>query len=247
MKLYYNPFFTLFDTKVETVLEVIKTLPDKDIKLLKKKYGENYTNILMVPTLTDAELKHINQVILRKIKTRLLLLNNGYSITYITDIFECSRLDKIRNAIIKTKKLSYFTKVFGPNLDKPIVYNPEIIGNNFSLKQDVLNVVKKELYQFTKVEIRTPFPDLFIKYMRKDEDYYNFVNRIKFILDKHRNEKVISDIYEIYGENLLNIIYYGQYNRTETKMSYYNAYKTVNYWLEKEYSQSDENTRKLTN
>lgn len=247
MKPYYRDFFTLFDDKVETVLEVIKTLPDKDIKLLKKKYGENYTNTLIIPTLTEKELKHINEVIIRKIKARLLLLNNGYSITYITDIFECTSLDKIRNAIIKTNKLNYFTKVFGLNLDKPIIYNPKILGINSSLKQDAIKVVKKELYGLIKIELHSPFPDLFLDYMKENEDYFTFISRIKSILDKHKNEKVIVDIYKIYGENLLNPLYYGQYNRTETRMSYISANSMVKYWLEKESSQDIENTRKLTN
>ncbi len=242
----YIPFFTLFKTDCETVLKIIETLPDKDIELLQKKYGENYLNITIVDELTEEELKFINQVIMRKIKARIKLLEEGYEICYITDIFNCKSLKKIKNAIKVTKKQKYFTKIFGKNLKKPIIYNRKNLEkSNYSLRQEFIKAVEKEIFRTERIRIRTPFVDLFIKYKKEDEDYYTFMKRIKAMLEKHRNKKVISDIYTMYGPDLVNVLYFGQYKPQDTRLSYISAYKTIKERLENENNKKEEKELKL--
>lgn len=242
----YTPFFTLFKANYRTVLKIIETLPDKDINLLQKKYGENYLNTTIVAELTEKELKSINQVIIRKIKTRIKLLEEGYEICYITDIFNCKSLEKIKNAIKVTKKQKYFSKIFGENLEKPIIYNRKNLEkSNYLLSQEIIKVVEKEILGIKKIRIHSPFVDLFIKYKKEDEDYYTFIKRIKAILERHRNKKVIADIYTMYGPDLINVLYIGQYKPQDTRLSYLNAYKTIKETLENENNKKEEKELKL--
>lgn len=216
----YISFFDKFPgyTKKE-VLYAIQALNEKDLKLLHKKYGENFENTIKNENITIEENRIINENITRKIIKILNKLKSGkYILVGIEDIFNDIPFNELQQTInslnSKTIKKLVYTN-FGISLRKKALVLKE---KSNPLTPEAVNTIYNIFYK--KEYHRQVFPSFisqFYKYRKENETDEELLARVKELFVK-LNDYELELLYRKYGEDLSNTEYKGQFNKEENKI-----------------------------
>ncbi|MCI8331162.1 MAG: hypothetical protein HFE04_03585 [Bacilli bacterium] len=222
----YKYFFSLFNAPKDKVLKVVKSLTEEERRLLVKKYGEDFNNTQKVYSLTKKEEKIINERIIRKIKLRLKKIEEDMCLISIEEIFLNEDLKEIKRTMKETKLLKYFQKLFGKELDCFCYDYKQKDKSN--INEYYVERVKKRILKnkgISKIKIIKPFSEMFVKYKKQEETYEEFENRLKNIV-REIKDKYKKIIYQIYGEELNNIILKHPVE-TEERKTFTTAYSII--------------------
>ena len=188
----YKGLFNQVNEEKDLVLEAIELLPEHDRKLLKLKYGEEYSNAYLVSAeITD----EINGRIIRKIKRKIKDLKQSKKVK-ITDIID-EDIDIIRLKVKlsrkETKEKVY--SVFGEDLTKEVT----LVGNKVALKQSVIKAIKNINVDYNRSKTLS---ETLCKYKEENESNEAFLSRITNVADKVLNEYEKELLKRKYGTNL---------------------------------------------
>ena len=144
----------------------------------------------------------------------------------IEEIFLNEDLKEIKRTMKETKLLKYFQKLFGKELDCFCYDYKQKDKSN--INEYYVERVKKRILKnkgISKIKIIKPFSEMFVKYKKQEETYEEFENRLKNIV-REIKDKYKKIIYQIYGEELNNIILKHPVE-TEERKTFTTAYSII--------------------
>jgi len=132
----------------------------------------------------------------------------------------------------KIIELSYYENVFDKDFKRVILVKSNNLNSSFHKSN--YEKVYKEMFKFTRIYLKKPFYQLFIKYMVPGETLENFVYSLDMLVNTHLNSEQLGVLHIIYGEYYDKVINFGQYKSKDIKAVFLNAYSLINYYLAKQ-------------
>ncbi len=227
---YVGFFSQLSEYPINQVLEIIKTIPIEDINLLKKKYGNDFTNIERVE-LTKEESLQINTRIVHNIRRKLEKLNTTHKLFYISDEFNGYSLEEIKSALERTNTIKYASNIYGEDLSNPVLIRRDMPGAfAVTIKERVTKALKNKM-NLNKVILIKPFYEIFIKYKKTNETYEDFITRVNNLCKQKLDNIELEILKKKYGEEYNNIVYHGQITLEEQNVFFHKITPKIKHYL----------------